>query len=113
MTQPDLRARSSDGTTRTVIPAGAALPASARIVFATTRAAQDEVEIELIEGVDRLVAKARFTLPRGLPPNTWIPIEIGVDKNGRIRAEARENLRRIRVDAKFDTDSAEAGFYSV
>jgi molecular chaperone DnaK (HSP70) len=108
-----LRARSSDGTCQELISEGAPLPASARIVFATTRAGQDAIEIELLEGGDKRIAGARFTLPRGLPPNCWIPIEVSIGLDLVVRAEARENLRRIRIDAEFDAEGGVASYYSV
>ena len=108
-----LSARSSDGTSKDLVAAGASLPASARIVFATTRAGQDAIEIELLEDGDKRVASARFVLPRGLPANCWIPIEVTVGADLTIRAEAHENLRRLRVDAEFDTEGRTAAHYAV
>ncbi len=107
-----LTAKSSDGTTQQVVAAGASLPAQARLVFATSRPGQEQIALELLEG-DRRVAVATFALPRGLPANCWIPVEIGVSADLRVRAEARENLRRIRVDATFDAEGAAAEHYRV
>lgn len=107
-----LRARSGDGTERDVVSAGAALPASARVVFATSRPGQDAIVLELLED-DRKVATATFALPRGLPANCWIPVEVRVGADLCVRAEARENLRRVRVDAAFDTSDATAEHYTV
>lgn len=80
--------------------------------MATTRVGQEQVELELVEEDEgapaRLVARARFALPRGLPGNTWIPIELQVGADLRVRAEAREQLRRLRVPAAFDAAAREA-----
>jgi hypothetical protein len=99
-----LTARSSDGTEEILVALGAFLPSSSKIMFATTRAGQDAIEVELLEDGERRVANARFPLPRGLPANCWIPIFVSVSADFRVRAEARENLRRLRVDAEFDVD---------
>jgi len=107
-----LRARSGDGTERDIVAAGAALPASARVVFATSRPGQDAIVLELLEE-DRRVAVATFALPRGLPANCWIPVEVRVGADLRVQAEARENLRRVRVDAAFDAEGARAEHYAV
>jgi len=108
-----LFARSGDGTSKPIVRAGAGLPASGKIVFSTSRAGQDSIAIELVEDADALVATARFELPRGLPANCWIPIEVTVGADLRVTAEARENLRRIRVDAEFDASGREAAHYWV
>lgn len=115
MTAPaSLIARSGDGTTQALISEGASLPASNKIVFATSRPGQDAIAIDLLEGEElRLVSRARFVLPRGLPANCWIPVEVRVDADLRVRAEARENLRRISVDAEFDASEATAEHYTV
>jgi len=102
-----LTARSGDAA-EPVVKRGAPLPAAGRIVGATTRAGQDALEVDLLEDGERLVARARFDLPRGLPPNCWIPVEVRVDADLSVRAEARENLRRIRVTAELDAGGATA-----
>ncbi len=107
-----LSAQSGDGTQQVIVAAGAALPARARLVFGTSRPGQDAIALELREG-ERRVATATFALPRGLPANCWIPVEVSVGADLRVRAEARENLRRIRVDAVFDASGAEAEHFRV
>lgn len=98
-----LFARGPDGTTQALVKAGAPLPAQGKVVLATQRAGQDALELELVEGEGEgtLVARARFALPRGLPANAWIPVEVSVSPDLRVRAEARENVRRLRVAATF------------
>lgn len=99
-----LIARGPDGTEQVLVRAGAALPASGRVVLATSRPGQDALEVDLLEGEGAAavaVARARFTLPRGLPANAWIPVEVSVGADLRVRAEARENLRRLRAAAEF------------
>ncbi|MCO5166759.1 MAG: hypothetical protein M9894_10385 [Planctomycetes bacterium] len=99
-----LVARGPDGTEQVLVRPGGALPASARIVLATARPGQEALEVDLLEGegeAARLVARARFALPRGLPANAWIPVEVQVGADLRVRAEARENLRRVRAPAAF------------
>lgn len=108
-----LSARSSDGTEQVLVSAGTPLPASSKIMFATTRGGQDAIEVELLEDGERRLASARFALPRGLPANCWIPIFVSVGADLRVRAEARENLRRLRVDAEFDVDGQAAEHFSV
>ena len=103
-----LLARSGDGTEKTLVSAGSSLPTSGKIVFGTSQAGQAAIELELLEDGERRVALARFELPRGLPANTWIPIEFRVSAEGVVRAEARENLRRLRVDAQWDSSEASA-----
>jgi hypothetical protein len=108
-----LLARSGDGTSQALVKAGASLPAAAKIVFGTSKPGQDALVLDLLEdpGVGeapRLVAQARFALPRGLPANTWVPIEVQVGADLRVRAEARENLRRIRVSAAWDESQRSA-----
>ncbi|MGE0713480.1 MAG: hypothetical protein AB7N76_36390 [Planctomycetota bacterium] len=110
--ETNLSARSGDGTEQVLVSAGAPLPARAKIVFGTSRAGQESLELELLADGERL-ALARFALPRGLPANCWIPIEVSVSADGRVRAEARENLRRVRVDARFEPEGASARGYSV
>ncbi len=104
--------RGPDGTSQAIVRKGGALPAAGKVVVATTRVGQELVELELVEEDEgapaRLVARARFTLPRGLPGNTWIPIELQVGADLRVRAEAREQLRRLRVPAVFDAGAREA-----
>ena len=106
-----LIARSGDGKEKVLVSEGASLPATNKLVFGTSRPGQDAIELELLEGGSARVAKARFELPRGLPANTWIPIEFRVTAEGVVRAEARENLRRIRVDASWDASDAAAEHY--
>jgi hypothetical protein len=108
-----LSARSSDGTEQVLVALGTALPASSKIMFATTRAGQDVIEVELLEDGEHRLANARFPLPRGLPANCWIPIFVSVGIDLLVRAEARENLRRLRVDAEFDTDGQAAKSFRV
>lgn len=99
-----LLARGPDGTEQVLVRPGASLPASARVVLATARPGQDALELDLLEGEGSgavLVARARFVLPRGLPANAWIPVEVAVGADLRVRAEARENLRRVRAAAEF------------
>jgi len=106
-----LIARSGEGKTQTIVAAGAPLPASGKVVIATERAGQDALELELLEG-EALFARVRFPLPRGLPANCWIPVEIAVGPDLRVRAEASENLRRLRVAGEFDTTAGAAEHYS-
>ena len=108
-----LVARSGDGTEQTLVSSGAPLPARAKIVFGTSRAGQDALELELLEDGERRLAVAHFALPRGLPANCWIPIEVSISADGVVRAEARENLRRVRVDARFVTEGASATTFRV
>jgi hypothetical protein len=108
-----LSARSSDGTEQVLIATGTALPASTKIMFATTRGGQDSIEIELVEDGERQVGTARFALPRGLPANCWIPIFVSVGADLRVQAEARENLRRLRIDAEFDVEGRTAQQFGV
>ena len=103
-----LSARSSDGTEQVLIATGTALPASTKIMFATTRGGQ-----ELVEDGERQVGTARFALPRGLPANCWIPIFVSVGADLRVQAEARENLRRLRIDAEFDVEGRTAQQFGV
>lgn len=111
-----LHVRGPDGTSHTIVQAGGPLPASGRVVTATTRAGQDALELELVEegaeGGPKRVAMARFALPRGLPANTWIPVEVQVSAELRVRAEAREQLRRIRVAGVFDASGRTASHFS-
>lgn len=103
-----LTARGPDGTSQVLVRAGTPLPAAAKIVLATARAGQDALEVDLVEGegaTERVLARARFDLPRGLPANAWIPVEVTVGADLRVRAEARENLRRVRAAAKFSPGS--------
>ncbi len=108
-----LTARSSDGTEQVLISAGTAVPAETKIMFATTRGGQDAIEIELLEDGERRLANARFKLPRGLPANCWIPIFVSVNADLRVQAEARENLRRLRIDADFDAEGQAAQHFTV
>ncbi|MBX3470832.1 MAG: hypothetical protein KF878_28530 [Planctomycetes bacterium] len=114
MTAPAaLVARGPDGTEQVLVRAGGGLPAAARIVLATSRAGQDALEVDLLEGegeAARLVARARFTLPRGLPANAWIPVEVSVGPDLRVRAEARENLRRVRAPAAFTPGAGDTAY---
>lgn len=99
-----LLARGPDGTEQVLLRPGAAVPATARVVLATSRPGQDALEVDLLEGEGESavqVARARFALPRGLPANAWIPVEVSVSADLRVRAEARENLRRVRAPAEF------------
>jgi hypothetical protein len=99
-----LVARGPDGTEQVLVRPGAPLPASARLVLATARPGQDALEVDLLEGEGEgavAIARARFVLPRGLPANAWIPVEVTVGPDLRVRAEARENLRRVRAAASF------------
>ncbi len=107
-----LSARSSDGTQQVLVELGTSLPAATKIMFATTRGGQDAIAIDLIESSSLLVATASFPLPRGLPANCWIPVHISIGADLRVSAEARENLRRLRVDAEFSGTPA-AEHYSV
>lgn len=118
MTAPaDLVAKSGDGTSQALVKAGAPLPAQAKLVFGTSRPGQDAIVLDLLEdagdGAPLLVATARFALPRGLPANTWVPIEVQVGADLGVRAEARENLRRIRVSAAFDASQRAARHFHV
>lgn len=108
----NLGARSGDGTAQPLVRAGASLPANARIVFSTSRPGQDQLLLDLVEDDERLVARASFALPRGLPANCWIPIYFTVDADLRIQAEARENLRRINIAAVFDASERAAAHYT-
>jgi hypothetical protein len=108
-----LSLRSGDGTTQRVVERGAALPARGKVVFATSRAGQASIELELLEDDELRVASAAFELPRGLPANCWIPVFVEVGPSLRVRAQARENLRRVRVDARFDPAGATARHYQV
>lgn len=108
----NLVARSGDGTEKQLVAQGAPLPASAKIVFGTSRAGQDALELDLLEDGERLVARARFALPRGLPANCWIPIEIRIGADLTVRAEARENLRRISVTPDMDVSARAAEHYT-
>lgn len=99
-----LFARGPDGTEQVVVPAGAALPAGGRVVLATARPGQEVLELDLLEGQGPtavLVGRARFSLPRGLPANAWIPVDVSVGADLRVSAEARENLRRVRAQGQF------------
>jgi hypothetical protein len=102
-----LIARSGEGEAQVVIAAGAALPAAGRVVCATTRGGQDALVLAFSEGeagpgeAAHPLGLARFPLPRGLPANCWIPVEIHVDEALSLRAEARENLRRLRIPAEW------------
>lgn len=115
MTAPaSLVARGPDGTSQVLVRAGAPLPAAGRVVLATARPGQDALEIDLLEGEGedaRLVARARFALPRGLPANAWIPVEVSVGADLRVRAEARENLRRVRAAAAFTPGDGATRFH--
>lgn len=95
-----LVAKSGEGKQQTLVAAGAPLPAAGRVVVATERAGQDALELELLAG-DAPFARVRFPLPRGLPANCWIPVEVSVGPDLRVRAEASENLRRLRVAGEF------------
>lgn len=97
-----------------VVAAGAALPARGRVVCATQRAGQRELLLELLEGPERrLIARARFALPPGLPANCWIPVEVALGEDLRVRAHARENLRRISVEGALDAEGASATRYGI
>lgn len=107
----ELVARTGDGKRQVVARAGASLPCETRLVFATSQAGQTTLELELLEG-EASFARARFELPRGLPANCWIPVFVSLSAKLRVSAEARENLRRIRIDAAFET-TGEAEHYAV
>lgn len=110
-----LLVRGPDGTATAIVQQGGPLPASGRVVTALTRAGQDALELELVEeqdGATKRVAMARFALPRGLPANTWIPVEVSVGADLRVRAEAREQLRRLRVPAVFDAGARTAEHFT-
>lgn len=94
----ELIARTGDGKRELVARAGASLPCETRLMFATSQAGQSALELELLEG-EAPFARARFELPRGLPANCWIPVFVRVGADLKVSAEARENLRRIRIDA--------------
>lgn len=101
-------------TLHTVLAAGATLPAARRVVCATQRPGQRELVLELLEGEAlRPIARARFALPPGLPANCWLPVEVQVDPDLRVRASARENLRRISVEAVFEPGDGPPGLYRV
>ena len=84
-----------------LIQAGGSLPAEVRVVLGTTQAGQRELAFDLVEGEDQKVALLRFELPPGLPANTWIPVFFSLSESARVSAEARENLRRLRVPGRF------------
>lgn len=107
-----LWARSPDGTRNKVVGEGASLPARGKVMYATSRAGQREAVVHFLEE-ERMVAAAHFELPPGLPPNTWLAIQVEVGADLRIRAEARENLRRIQVEAELDDSEREAEEYWV
>ncbi|MBL4849169.1 MAG: hypothetical protein JKY65_26895 [Planctomycetes bacterium] len=107
----DLFALSGDGKSQLVARAGASLPCEVRLVFATSQAGQTELALDLAEG-ERTFARARFELPRGLPANCWIPVYVRVESDLRVSAEARENLRRIRIEGVFES-LGEAEYYRV
>jgi len=107
----DLVAQTGDGKRQVVAQAGASLPCETRLMFATSQAGQSSLELELVEG-EASFARARFELPRGLPANCWIPVFVSVGPDLRVAAEARENLRRIRIDAAFEP-VGEAEHFSV
>ena len=106
----ELIAQTGDGKRQVVAQAGASLPCETRLMFATSQAGQSTLELELLEG-EQSFARARFELPRGLPANCWIPVFVSLSANLRVAAEARENLRRIRIDAAFET-TGQAEYYS-
>lgn len=95
----DLSAHSGDGNSQMIVRAGSGLPTEVRLVFATERAGQTELSLRLAEASNEPFAELRFELPRGLPANCWIPVFVAVSADLRVSAEARENLRRIRIEA--------------
>ncbi|RMG16750.1 MAG: hypothetical protein D6731_05490 [Planctomycetota bacterium] len=108
-----LSLRGPDGSSQRLVERGAVLPARARVVFATARPGQRVLECALYEDDERLLARARFELPAGLPANCWIPVEVSVGAALSVAAEARENLRRLRVDAAFDVAEASARHFRI
>ncbi len=108
-----LSAKSGDGTSQKLVEAGASLPSTTRSVFATSRAGQDRIDLELHEDPGLLIGRLSFPLPRGLPANCWIPVFVTVGADLCVRAEARENLRRLRVDGEADATDAAAQHYSL
>ena len=106
-----LSAKSGDGTSQKLVEVGATLPSTTRLVFATSRAGQDRIELELHEEPGLLIGRFSFPLPRGLPANCWIPVFVTVGVDLRVRAEARENLRRLRVEGEGDATNATAKHY--
>lgn len=94
----DLRAQCGDGQSQVVVRGGGSLPSETRLMFATERAGQSELSLKLAEGEAEPFAELRFELPRGLPANCWIPVFVSVGADLKVRAEARENLRRLRIE---------------
>lgn len=110
----DLIAVSGDGKQKVLVAAGSPLPARGELMFGTSKPGQAELLLELREGPEaRLVARAKFELPRGLPANCWLPVEVRLSADLKVQAEARENLRRLRIDARFDVEGADAEHYGV
>ena len=96
-----VRVEAPDGRTQPLLRRGAALPAQARAVFATQRASERELALRLTEedagGAVAPLAEARCELPPGLPPNTWLAVEVEVSPALALTVEVRENLRRLRL----------------
>ena len=108
-----LSAKTGDGKDQKLVESGGALPTTTRMVFATSRAGQDRIDLVLHEAPDLLVGKLSFELPRGLPANCWIPVFVTVGADLRVRGEARENLRRLRIDGEADATDAVAQHYTL
>ncbi len=106
-----LRVRNGDNI-QDVVREGGNLPASSKIVMATQKAGQASITFDLLEGPAALIAHTTLELPRGLPANCWIPVFFRVSAEGRVQVEAKENLRRLQIDGKFDTAGAAASFYT-
>lgn len=113
-----LSAHAPDGRFAPVIRAGAVLPASARLVFATMRPGQRTLRFSLHEGEDGpddapLVAHVEAALPPGLPANCWLQVQVSVDASLGVAVRVRENLRRIDEPAQLEASEATARHYRV
>lgn len=106
-----LSVASPGGELQVLLCEGTPLPARGRAVFATQRAGERQLALELLEGEGqgaRHIGYARCELPPGLPANTWLAVFVSVAADRTIAVEVAENLRRLRLEADLDRSAAES-----
>ncbi|MBI5479930.1 MAG: Hsp70 family protein [Deltaproteobacteria bacterium] len=97
VTSQSLWCRQEDGRTATVVPRNATVPAQQTKVFATTRADQESIVVELLEGEDPTAPGAHVLgrlvlgqLPRAPAGAIQVQVAFTVDADGILNASARD-----------------------